>query len=634
MFTDMIGYTALGQRDEMLSLAMVDEQRKLIRPILIKHGGREVKTIGDAFLVEFPNAVDAVRCAYDIQRSVREFNLSLASDKRIHLRVGVHVGEIVETQGDISGDAVNVASRIEPLAEDGGVCFTRQVYDHVLNKLELPMESLGPKSLKNVNVPLEVYKILMPRNETRSVSFAKLDRRRIAVLPLANISPSPSDEYLADGLTDELITTISQLSGLQVIARTSVTPYKETHKKASEIGRELGVGSMLEGSVRKVANKIRVTIQLIEADTQLHVWASTYDRELDDIFAIQSDIANRVAEALKIKLLLAEKERIDKVPTRNTEAYILYLKGRNYVGDRSLEGFRKALSSFEEATRRDPSYAQAYTGLSDCYHLLENWGFMQPNEAWPKSKEFAAKALAIDDTLAEAHTSMAMALAITDWNWKEAEKEYRRALALSPNYATAHHWYATHYLVFQGRLDEAIKEMNAAYALDPISPVIATNLGRTLFLSGRRKEAIDQYRRALELSPGFAYAHVKLGIALVAESMMEEGEKEIEQATRLAPEFNEAQAALGYVNVMSGKTEQAEMVLKKLKTSSGSQCVPSTWIGVLCSALGDLDQAFEWLDRAVTEHSSTFPEYCSEPMFSLVEKDSRFGPLLKRMGKA
>jgi len=633
MFTDMVGYTALGQRNETLSLAMVEEQRKLIRPILAKHGGREVKTIGDAFLVEFPNAVDAVRCAYDIQRAIREFNLSLASDKRIHLRVGVHVGEVVETQGDISGDAVNVASRIEPLAEDGGVCITRQVYDHVMNKLELPMEALGPKSLKNVVVPFEVYRILMPWND-KGVISAKLDKTRIAVLPFANISPSPSDEYLADGLTDELITTISQLSGLQVIARTSIMPYKETRKTVSEVGRELGVGSVLEGSVRKVANKIRVTTQLIESDTQSHVWASTYDRELDDIFAIQSDIANRVADVLRIKLLSTERERIDKVPTRSTEAYILYLKGRNYVGERTLEGFKKALASFEEAVRRDSNYAQAYAGLSDCYHLLENWGFVRPTEAWPKAKEFATKALAIDDTLAEAHTSMAMALAITDWNWRAAEDEYRRALTLNPNYATAHHWYATHYLVFQGRLEEAIREMKAAYTLDPFSPVIATNFGRVLFLSGRQNEAIDQYRKTIEMSPSFAYAHVKLGMALVAESMMEEGRREIELAAQLSPELNEAQAALGYVYAMSGKVAQAETILGRLKTSSDSQYASSTWIGVLCSALGDLDQAFEWLDRAVTDHSSTFPEYCTEPIFRLLKKDPRFGQLLIRMGKA
>ena len=470
------------------------------------------------------------------------------------------------------------------------------------------------------------------KTEEAHKKVVALDKHRLAVLPMANISPDPRDEYFADGLTDELIATISQLPGLQVIARTSVMPYKGASKSVSEVGHELEVGSVLEGSVRKAANKIRVTTQLIEAETQAHIWASTYDRELDDVFAIQSDIANRVAKALKIKLLSNDRERLDRVPTRNTEAYILYLKGRNYVGERTLQGFKKAVEYFEEAVKRDPNYAHAYTGLSDCYHLLENWGFIHPNVAWPKSKEYASRALAIDDTLAEAHTSMAMALAILDWNWSAAEGEYRRALALNPNYVTAHHWYATHFLVAQRRLKEAIREMKEAHRLDPFSPVIATNLGRVLFLSGRREDAMRQYRLALELNPNFAYAHVQLGLALLSESSIEEGNSEIEAAVGLSPDFIEAQAALANVYATSGRTADAEKILQILKSRSSTEYIPATWIGVVCGALGDFDQAFEWLGRAAKDHSSTFPEYYSEPIFNRLEKDPRFGRLLKGIG--
>jgi TolB-like protein/Tfp pilus assembly protein PilF len=472
----------------------------------------------------------------------------------------------------------------------------------------------------------------MPWSENKVALHTRLNKKRIAVLPLVNISPSSGDEYFADGLTDELITTISQLPGLQVIARTSVMPYKEARKTVSEVGNELEVGSVLEGSVRKVANKIRVTTQLIETETQTHVWSNTYERELDDIFAIQSDIARRVAEALKIKLLSNDRERLEKVHTRDTEAYILYLKGRNYIGERTLEGFNKALEHFEEAVKRDPNYAYAYTGLADCYHLLENWGFIHPMIAWPKSKQFASRALAIDHELAEAHTSMAMALAISDWNWDAAEDEYRLALALNPNYVTGHHWYATHFLVARGKLEEAIGEMKEAYRLDPFSPVIATNLGRVLFLADRRDDAIKQYRIALEVNPNFSYAHAKLGMALVAQSSIEDGKREIEAAVSLSPEFNEAQAALAYVYTITGRITDAEKILQNLKAKSGSQYVPSTWIGAVCGALGDFDQAFEWLNKAAKDHSSTFPEYCSEPMFNRLEKDPRFGQLLKEIG--
>ena len=630
MFTDIVGYTSLTQSDEAFAVRMLEKHRELIRPVILAHGGREVKTIGDGFLVEFVSALEATECAVEMQKVLHEYNLN--ATEKILIKIGVHVGDVIHREGDVLGDAVNIASRIEPLAQGGEICISEQVYAQVRNKISLRMVRLEPQNLKNVAFRIDVYKLELPWEEEVMRQGEGYNRYRLAVLPLANISPDPKDEYFADGLTEELITTLSQLRGLQVIARTSIMPYKAARKRISEIGRELEVGSVLEGSVRKNGDRIRVTTQLVETSTQAHVWSSTYDREVDDVFAIQSDIASRVAEALKIELLSNDRERLDKVPTTSTEAYILYLKGRNYVGERTRQGFNKAVEYFEKAVKLDPSYAYAYTGLSDCYHLLENWGFMHPTAAWQKSKEYASRALSIDDLLAEAHTSMAMARAIMDWNWKGAEKEFKHALALNPNYVTAHHWYATHFLVAQRRLDDATREMREAYKLDPLSPVIVTNLGRVLFLSGHREEAINHYRLALELNPNFAYAHVQLGVALLFMSSVEEGEKEIETAIRASPDFIEAQAALAVAHAKSGRTSNGEKILEALKRGSNSAYVPSTWIGVVCGALGDLDQAFEWLGRAAKEHSSTFPEYCSEPLFDALENDSRFGQLLKGMG--
>lgn len=632
MYTDMVGYTALGQRNESLSLAMVDEQRRLIRPILSRHDGREVKTMGDAFLIEFPSALEAVRCAYDIQRAAKEFSFSLSEDRRIHLRVGVHLGDVVESDGDISGDAVNVASRIEPFAEDGGVCITRQVSDSVQGKFELPLVSLGLKTLKNVVEPMEVFKMSMPWDDPRQKGASRFDARRVAVLPFENMSPDPNDAYFANGMTEELITTLSKIGQLTTIGRTSVMRYRNSTKGVGEVARELNSGSLIEGSVRKAGNKVRITVKLLDVNTEGNVWAETYDRNLDDIFEIQTDVAKRVAEALQVKLLASEKESIEKKGSESTEAYTLYLKGRNYVNERTRQGFERAMKYFEAAVERDHNYAAAYTGLADCYHLMENWGFMHPSIAWPKSKEFASKALAINDMLAEAHTSMAMALAILDWDWKGAEGEYKRALSLNPNYVTAHHWYAVHLLIAQKRWDEAIMEMTRAQELDPFAAVIATNLGRVLFISGREEDGIRQYQKALEIDPNFAYAHLLLGVALVRRSSTKEGLIEVTAADALSPGYVAAKTGLAYAFAEAGRKSDAKEILEKLLGDAAGGYVPSTSIGGIYAAMGDTDRAFEWLGKAATEHSSAFPEFYSEPMFDSIAQDPRMGLLLKSIG--
>ncbi len=632
MYTDIVGYTALGQRNESLSLALVKEQGKLLKPIFSRHNGREVKTMGDAFLVDFSSALDAVRCAYDIQRATREFNISLPEERRIHLRVGIHLGDVVESEGDISGDAVNVASRIESLADDGGVCLTRQVFDHIQNKIELPLVSLGTRVLKNVSMPIEVYKMVMPWNEEEAIPPMQLDKRRIAVLPFANLSSDPNDEYFAEGMTEELITTLSRISGIRVISRSSVMRYKRDPKPITDVASELEAGTVLEGSVRKAGNAVRIAINMIDSREDEHVWAESYDRNLENIFAIETDISQRVAEVLKVQLLGTEKKRLQKIPTLNMEAYTLYLKGRHYVNERTQEGFHKAIRYFEEAIKRDPNYTSPYAGLSDCYHLLENWGFLQPQVAWPKAMEYATKALELDDTLAEAHTSMAISLAYVNWDWKGSEREYERALELNPSYATAHHWYAMHNLMAQRRWEEATREIQQAAKLDPFSPIIATNTGVILFLSGRHEEGVKQFRYVLEMNPEFAYAHDRLGAALVVMSSIEEGVAEIEKAVDLSPESTIVKSSLVYAYTAAGRKKDAERVLQEFKEISKERYIPSTMIAVVYAALGEKDHAFKWLEKAAEERTSTLPENVNEPSFDGIRSDPRFHDLLQRIG--
>jgi TolB-like protein/class 3 adenylate cyclase/Flp pilus assembly protein TadD len=631
MFTDMVGYTALGQKNESLSLALLDEQRKLIRPILNRHNGREVKTMGDAFLVEFPSALDAVRCGYDIQRTTRELNISLPEERRVHIRIGVHLGDVVESGGDISGDAVNVASRIEPLADDGGVCLTRQVFDHVQNKFELPMTSLGVRPLKNVSTPPELYKMVMPWQEEKLVPSIELDLKRVAVLPFVNVSPDPNDEYFADGLTDELIDRLAQIKGLEVIARTSIMTYKKKEKKAAEIGKELKAGVLVEGSVRKAGNRIRVTAQIINANTEAHLWSSKYDENLEDVFAIQTDIAEKVAQSLTIKLLPNERKEIGKKTTDNPAVYVICLKGRYYWNERRKDDNERALRYYEAAIRLDPKCALAYSGISDCYHTAGDYNWLMPRDAYPKTREYATKALEIDPDLAEAHASLGAEYMHYEWKWREAEEEFMKATTLRPSYSFAHQAYSA-LLEILGRFEEAHERIKRAYELDPLSKAIAAQYGRVLSEMGRNEEAISQLQRVTEANPDFPTAHLFLGFAYHRVSRNQEAVSELIKAAALSDDDPRFRADLAFLLALTGRNDEAKTILGELKEASAKTYVSSAQMASICHALGESDEAFELLEKAYTEKCSDLADIRTSPEMSGLRRDARWTSLEERMG--
>jgi adenylate cyclase len=633
MFTDMVGYTALGQRNESLSLALVEEQKKLIRPILARHNGREVKTMGDAFLVEFANALDAVRCAYDIQRASREFNISQSNDKRIRLRIGLHVGDIEESNGDIFGDAVNLASRIEPLAQDGGVCMTRQVYDQVQNKFDLSLKSVGLKTLKNVKQPVEVYEMILPWKETEHMESSELEGRRIAVLPFVNMSPDPQDEFFADGLTEELIDRLSQAKDLEVIARTSVMSFKKKTLKAGEIGRELRAGSLVEGSVRKSGSMVRVTAQLINANTEGHLWSSKYDRNMEDIFAVQSDIAEQVAEALRIRLLPTERMAMERKATESLDAYTAYLKGRFYWNQRTREGLTKAITFFEQAIEKDPRYAQAYAGIADSYGVLVNYGFLRPEEGLPKANASAMKALELGEGFAEAHASHAVVL-WNSWDFKGAGKELRTALELNPSYARAHQWYGDYLHFVEKKPEEAIAEKQRSRELDPLSPIANLNFGAIFYQLRQYDRSIEEFTKALELFPDYWNLHVWLGTALQMKGEYERAIKELDKALTLSGNESSVLSSLGCAYAAAGKMDEANKVIEELKAMSKEAYVTPVEFAYMYACLGDLDEAFKLLSKAIEEKSSQIPEVLlGDPLFiDRLIGDPRFEMLLGKLG--
>jgi len=633
MFTDIVGYTLLGQKNESLSLSLLEEQRRLVREILNRHNGREVKTIGDGFLIEFPSALDAVRCAYDIQGKTREHNVPLPEEKRVHLRIGIHLGDVVESEGDISGDAVNVASRIGPFAENGGISLSRQVYDQVQNKFELPLVTLGAKTLKNVATPVELYKVTLPWQQETIPSSAQFDKKRIAVLPFANISPNPSDEYFSDGMTEELIATLSRIKSLGVIARTSIIRYKGLTKPVVEIGRELNVGTVLEGSVRVAGKKLRITAQLIDAGTEEHLWAETYDRNLEDAFAIQTDIAKRITKALRVRVLQSETLRLERKATGIPDAYSLYLKGRHSLNTRTEKGLKAAIQHFEDSIKHDQKFALAYTGLADAYSILASYSleYVPPNEGFPKAKTATEKALSLDDHLAEAHASLGLVKFYYEWDWTGAEAEFKKALELNPGYAQAHQYYADFVKSF-GRFDEALEEMKKALVLDPLSYSINTGIGHVLYLSRQYDLAIDQYRRVVESDPSFVPARLWFGRPYLQKGMFKEAIEQVEEAVKLSHETTVSLATLAQAFAAAGRIADAKKLLEKLLTRGTEQYVPSYWIALVYTSLGKKDEAMKYLERAFLERSSWLVWANVEPRFDSLRSDARFASLLARIG--
>ena len=626
MFTDLVGYTALGQRDESLSLAIVEEHRAVIRPILARHYGREIKTIGDAFFAEFQSALEAVRCAYEIQRALREFNLPLPEDRRVHLRIGIHLGDVVESQGDVSGDTVNVASRIEALADDGGVCFTRQIYDQVENKLGLPLVSLGPKTLKNVRLPMEVFKIELPWGDEGSPRPSMADSKRVAVLPFANLSSDPEEGYFADGMTEELITSLSGVRQLTVIARTSVMKYKGSQKTASEVGKELNVGSLLEGSVRKAGNRVRITAQLIDTATEGHLWAQNYDRQLEDVFAIQSEIAEKVAGELKVRLVADEKRVIEQKPTENTEAYTFYLRGKRLVGERTEQAFRQALEIFEKAIELDPSFAKAYAGVAICHTFLVMDGYDAYERAAPRAELAAHKALSLNPDLAEAHATLADVDFLED-NLVNCEAEARRAVELNPSLPDAYD-VLSDVALMKGDIDEGIRCLEAAYRLDPIVPRIIGRLGRTYFNAGRESEALQHWDKTVKLAPADTYR-------LLTEYNINKGDLEkakefFSKAVDVEPTSRWAMWMRGYIAGVTGDTKGAQDAIKEIEAK---------WFGAtnlndiafVYYALGDLDSYFAYVNRATDQHTLRYSYVLYSPLFAKARVDPRYQVFMQKV---
>ncbi|MGA7923764.1 MAG: adenylate/guanylate cyclase domain-containing protein, partial [Thermoplasmata archaeon] len=579
MFTDTVGYTASSQANEGGTLELLRQQVELVRPLVAIHQGREIKSTGDGFLVEFDSALKATQCAVNIQRRIHERNTE-GGLAPIQIRIGIHLGDIVQRGTDILGDAVNIAARIEPVAEPGGICVSGAVHEQIRNKIPDKFEKLAPTALKGVQLPVDIYRLVLPWNVSEQSTLgrdpASLERSRLAVLPFVSMSPDPNDEYFADGLTEELIESLSHVKGLKVIARTSVMDYKKKQKHVSEIGKELGVGTIVEGSVRKAANRIRVTVQMIDVVTEEHLWASKYDDDLDDVFAVQSDIATKVAASLSSNFSIASIPVPVLKENQNLEAYLLFLQGQALAWKREEVPLRQALRFFEQAVQADPTFARGYASAARAYKELGNEGLVSWTEALAQGKAAAKKALSIDPNLAEGHCALAELMFMGDDPFSLMEREASRALELNPSLADAHDVLGQIAGV-RGDLKAYVAHMEDAYRLDPLSPLAIRYLGRAYFLSGRYEEALDHWKRTLHFDPinsyrGMTDYYVIQGDLDTASSMVKEMQ-------RVMPTARDTYLSTGVVAALKGDKSTAMQMIAKLDATHEKGWVTSPYAG-------------------------------------------------------
>ena len=453
-------------------------------------------------------------------------------------------------------------------------------------------------------------------------------------MPLQNMSPDPNDEYFADGMTEEIISTLSNISNLTVISRTSVMQYKGARKNLADIGKELRAGTLLEGSIRKSGNSVRVTVQLLDAVEDKHLWAQSYDRELQDVFAVQSDVAKNVAEALRVKLLANEANRIQKKPTDSANAYLLYLKGRQHWNKRSEDSIRKAIQYFELAIDDDPNFALAYVGLADCYGTLYNQHYMERADAAEKTRPAILKALQLDEKSAEAHATYGWFLMDNDWNWQAAGAEFKKAIELNVNYATAHQWYSG-LLQVEGRLEEALAEANKALELDPLAPMMSVMVGNSLYCLERYDDAIDCYNRALAIEPNFLPALMSLPFACAMKGEFDEALAWQEKLAQAGYPRALAMTDLAAIQARAGKKDEALRSLDSAMKLQDSGKIPVSWPAWIFAALHDEDRAFELLEKGLMQHESgagSILDIKGEPWLKELRTRPRFLEILKKLG--
>jgi adenylate cyclase len=600
---DVVGYSRLMGIDEAGTLAALKSiQADFIEGKIAEHQGRVVKLTGDGMLVEFPSVVSALACAADVQRGIGKRNADVPPDRRIEFRIGINLGDVIVEGEDIYGDGVNVAARLEGIAEAGGITVSQSVRDQVGNRLSLTFEDRGEQKLKNIEKPIRVYDVVLEEPDSGGDRSMKDNRPSIAVLPFTNMSGDPEQEYFSDGITEDIITDLSKVSGLSVIARHSAFSYKGKPLKVQQVGRELGVSFVVEGSVRKAGGRIRVTGQLVNCKDSSHLWAERFDRDLTDIFTIQDEITHAIVEQLKVKLLPQERKSIGLAPTDNVEAYSYYLRGRDFLYRHSKRYYELARRMFTKALELDPNYGRAYAGIAVCDGFL----FMhyQAELSAQQILEMADKALALDNGLAIAHTARGVALTAAH-RFEEANIEFQRGITLDPNSFECHFLYARPAFI-QGNIERAVKALECAAEINPTDykpPALAIHMYRSL---GRESDCKAAARKTVELGQPAAVSN---------------------------PEDPRPAVAVALALLELGEKERAKDWTRRAQAIESEDAVALYNIACVYSHLGEAEPAFDLLERVISNGRPMWRDWIeNDSDLDGIRKHPRYQKLLERIG--
>ena len=626
MFNDIVGYTALMQADEVLAKKKRDRHRTVLHQALNSWNGDIIQHYGDGTLCIFQSALEAVNCAIEIQQQ-------LVQPPEVPLRIGIHTGDIVRDEEGIYGDGVNLASRIESMATSGSVLISGKVHDEIKNHREVSSRPLGEFELKNVSKPVELYAIANDRIRVpkgAELQGKGLERiKSIAVMPFVNMSTDPENEYFSDGITEELINALAQVEGLRVTSRTSSFAFKGKHTDIREIGKQLNVRTILEGSVRKAGNKVRITAQLIKSSDGYHLWSETYDRDLEDIFAVQDEISRKIANQLREKLTVKEnRESIVKPATNSIEAYNLYLRGLYHYNKWTPANARQAISFYEQAIKSSPEFSLPYSGLASSYTLLGTTANMSPVKAFGLVTENAKKAIELDRSSVDAHCALSIVQFFFEWNWEEAMKHVKDALALNPNDPNALLLFGLYYTI-KCDFDKALEVMTQALNTDPLSVVLNRTMADVQYLAENYEEALDYYDQVLILDPSFRAAHEFRAWTYL---QMQDFEKAIAIFQDLGEEITHAlrqETQIGYAYALWGNMEDAQRYLDKLLNRKDPKAMD---LAVIYTGMGDADKAFHYLEECLEQRIGTLVFLNSSPIWKPLRNDARFNIILKKIG--